>query len=134
MRVGCQCHAPVSLPSARTRYPLYRRLSGPQGRSGRVEKISPPQGFHPRTLQAVANRYTDCAIPAHIPLGDQVYSHFHDCPVAVQVSSDPYTEPFPNQIHPRLPFTNYTQFPTPLRPRNFHVFTQLRFEDRLRCQ
>jgi hypothetical protein len=28
-----------------TRYPLYRRLGGPQGRSGRVRKIAPLPGF-----------------------------------------------------------------------------------------
>jgi len=28
-----------------TRYPLYRRLGGPQGRSGQVRKISPPTGI-----------------------------------------------------------------------------------------
>jgi len=28
---------------------LYRRLGGPQGRSGQVRKISPPLGFDPRT-------------------------------------------------------------------------------------
>ena len=28
-----------------TRYPLCRRLGGPQGRSGRVRKISPPTGI-----------------------------------------------------------------------------------------
>ena len=28
-----------------TRYPLYRRLGGLQGRSGRVRKISPPTGI-----------------------------------------------------------------------------------------
>ena len=40
--VGGQCHAPASLPPGKTRYPLYRRLGRPQGRSGRVRKISPP--------------------------------------------------------------------------------------------
>jgi len=30
-----------SLPLGKTRYPLYRRLGGPQGRSGEVRKISP---------------------------------------------------------------------------------------------
>ena len=35
-----------------------------QGRSGRVRKISPPPGFDPRTVQPVANRYTEYAIPA----------------------------------------------------------------------
>ena len=42
-----------------TRYQLYRRLGGPQGRSGQVRKISPPPGFDPRTVQPVASRYTD---------------------------------------------------------------------------
>jgi hypothetical protein len=36
-----------SLPPGKTRYPLYRRLGGPQGRSGQVRKISPPPGFDP---------------------------------------------------------------------------------------
>jgi hypothetical protein len=31
-----------SLPPGKTRYPLYRRLGGPQGRSGQVRNISPP--------------------------------------------------------------------------------------------
>ena len=43
----------------KTRYPLYRRLGGPQGRSGQVRKISPPPGFVPRTVQPVASRYID---------------------------------------------------------------------------
>jgi len=48
------------------RYSLYRRLGKPQGRSGRVRKISPPPVFDPRTVQPVASRYTDCAIPVHL--------------------------------------------------------------------
>jgi len=32
-----------SLPPGKTRYPLYRRLGGPQGRSGQVRKISLPK-------------------------------------------------------------------------------------------
>jgi hypothetical protein len=43
--VGSQHHAPVALSPGKTRYPLYRRLGGPQGWSGRVRKISPPPGF-----------------------------------------------------------------------------------------
>ena len=64
MGVGGQHHAPAALPPGKNRYPLYRGLGGPQGRSGRVRKISPPPGFDHRTVQPVANRYTDCAIPA----------------------------------------------------------------------
>ena len=40
--VGGQRHTPTSLPPGKTRYPVYRRLDGPHGRSGRVRKISPP--------------------------------------------------------------------------------------------
>jgi hypothetical protein len=42
-----------SLTSGKTRYPLYRRLGGPQGRSGQVRKISPSPGFDPRPVQPV---------------------------------------------------------------------------------
>jgi hypothetical protein len=48
-----------SLPPGKARYPLYRRLGGPEGRSGQVRKISPPPGFDPRTVQPLASHYTD---------------------------------------------------------------------------
>jgi len=41
--------------------PVYRRLGGPQGRSGQVRKISSPSGFDPRIVQSVTSRYTDWA-------------------------------------------------------------------------
>ena len=47
--------------AGKTRYPLYRRLGGPQGQSGQVRKISPPPGFDPRTVQPAASRYIDYA-------------------------------------------------------------------------
>jgi len=50
-------------PRGMTRYPLYRRLGESQGQSGRVRRISPPSGFDPRTVQPVASRYTDYAVP-----------------------------------------------------------------------
>ena len=50
-----------SLPPGKTRYPLYRRLGGPQGQSGQIRKISPPPGFDSRTVHSVASRYTDWA-------------------------------------------------------------------------
>jgi hypothetical protein len=59
--VGGQRHALAALPLGKTRYPLYRRLGGPQGRSGQVRKISPPPGFDPRTVQPVVSRYTNWA-------------------------------------------------------------------------
>ena len=47
------------IPGNETRYPLYRRLGGPQGRSGRARKNLAPPGFDPRTVQPVESRYTD---------------------------------------------------------------------------
>ena len=64
MGVGGQRHSPAALRPRKNRYPLYRRLGGPQGRSGRVRKMSTPPEFDPRTVQLVASRYTDWAIPA----------------------------------------------------------------------
>ena len=63
MGVGGQRHDPAALPPGMTRYPLYRRLGRPQGRSGRVRKISPPSGFDPRTVQPAASRYTTLSRP-----------------------------------------------------------------------
>jgi hypothetical protein len=59
MGMGGKLHASAALAPVMTRYPLYRRLGGPQGRSGHVLKISPSPGFDPRTVQPIANRYTD---------------------------------------------------------------------------
>jgi hypothetical protein len=41
-------------PRKETWYPLYRGLVGPQGCSGRLQKISPLPGFDSRTVQPVA--------------------------------------------------------------------------------
>ena len=60
---------PLYPPGKETRYPLSRRLGGPQGRSERARKISPPPGFYPPIVQPVASRYTDYAIPAHFTPG-----------------------------------------------------------------
>jgi hypothetical protein len=56
---------PGRVPLGMTRYPLHRRMGGPQVRSGRVRKISPPPAFDPRTIQPGASRSTGYAIPAH---------------------------------------------------------------------
>jgi hypothetical protein len=67
MGVGSQRHAPAALHPGKTRYQLHRRLGGPQGRSGRVQKILPPPEFDPRTVQPVTSGYTNWAIPAYPP-------------------------------------------------------------------
>ena len=52
MGVGGQRHAPAALSPGKTRYPLYRRPGGPQGRSVEVRKISPPTGFDDRPVSS----------------------------------------------------------------------------------
>ena len=49
-----------TLPPEKTPYPFYRRLGGPQGRSGRSENLV-PTGIRSRTVQSVVSRYTDSA-------------------------------------------------------------------------
>jgi len=48
-----------SLHPVRTRYSLYRRLGGPQGRSGQVRKVSPPTGIRSPDRPGRTSRYTD---------------------------------------------------------------------------
>ena len=45
-------------PGKYTRYPLHRRLGGPQAWSARVQKILAPPGFDPRTVEPVARPTT----------------------------------------------------------------------------
>ena len=56
-----------------TRYPMYRRLDGPRVRSRQVWKISPTPDFDHRTVQTVASRYADRAIPDQLPYCPCVY-------------------------------------------------------------
>ena len=64
MGVDSQRHVLAALHPGINRYPLFRRLGGPQGRSGQVRKILPPPGFDPRTVQPVASLYSGHAIQA----------------------------------------------------------------------
>jgi len=50
-----------TLPPGKTRYPLYRRLGGPQSRSGRAENLIPP-GIRSRNVQPS----TSVAIPTEL--------------------------------------------------------------------
>ena len=58
-----------TLPPGKTGYPFYRRLGGPQGRSGRAKNLV-PTGIRSRTFKAVVSRYTDWATG---PKGTTVY-------------------------------------------------------------
>jgi hypothetical protein len=67
-----QLHAPAVLPPGKSpRYPFYRRLGGPQSRSGQYGevKIFTLPGLElplPLVVQPVASRYTDWAIPLEL--------------------------------------------------------------------
>jgi hypothetical protein len=90
-------HAPAALPLGMTWYPSYRKLGGPQGWTGQVQKISPPLGFNPQTIQPVVSHYTDWAIRAHItkyiknmiPTPRKVYSYKY----AIQMCINLYDKP-----------------------------------------
>ena len=87
--VGGQRHALAALPPGKTRYPLYRRLGGLQGRSRRVREISPPLGFDPRTVQSVAsdiNKYRKSYfILVDNCLYNMVYSDFALSPLSLAI-------------------------------------------------
>ena len=52
------------LPAGKTRYPFYRRLGGPQGRSGRAENLV-PTGIRSRTVESVAQSLYRLSYRAH---------------------------------------------------------------------
>jgi hypothetical protein len=69
LEVSGQLHAPAALlPGKRPRYPFYKRLIGPQSRSGRYGEVKiftlPGLELRPPVVQSVASRYTDWAILA----------------------------------------------------------------------
>ena len=53
------------IPGEEPMYPFCRKLDGPRGWSGRLQKSRPPQlGSEPQTAQNVASHYDDYAILA----------------------------------------------------------------------
>jgi hypothetical protein len=54
-----------SLPPGKTRYPLYRKLVGPQGRSGQVRIILPPTGIRSPDRSARSQSPYRLSYPAH---------------------------------------------------------------------
>ena len=79
MGVGGQSHSPAALPPGKTRYPHYRRLGGPQSRSGRVRKISPhPTGIRSpnRPASSMVTILTELSRPA----GNRMYGGYSGVP------------------------------------------------------
>ena len=64
-----------TLPPRNTRYPFYRKLGGPQGRSGRAENLV-PTGIRSQTIQPVVSRYTDWANRVYLVKIDWVLNVF----------------------------------------------------------
>jgi len=65
-RVGCQYYASTSiLPGKETSIHFITGWVSPGGWYGRGRKNSPISGFDPQTIQTVASRYSDHAIPTH---------------------------------------------------------------------
>ena len=75
------------LPPGKTRYPLYRRLGGPQGRSGRAENLVPTR-IRSRTVQLVAQSLYRLSYPAH-PHHITVYSSPHTCHITSPIPPPP---------------------------------------------
>jgi hypothetical protein len=53
-------------PRKETRYPLCRKLGGPQSWSRQLQKILPPQGPGPLAIQPVVSRYRNYIVMTHI--------------------------------------------------------------------
>jgi len=64
-----------TLPKGKTRYPLYRRLGGPQGRFGRAENLV-PTGIRSRTVLSVAQSLYRLSYPAHIYIYIYMYTAY----------------------------------------------------------
>jgi len=65
-----------TLHPGKTRYPFYRRLGGPHGRSGRAENLV-PTGIPSRIVQPVVIRYTDWATRSTKPAKDFLQTRFN---------------------------------------------------------
>jgi hypothetical protein len=69
-------------PGKETRYPLYRRLGGPKGQSGWLQKISPPPGTDPQTFQPVASFIKSSLVFYNHYNGNNIYIYINKMHVA----------------------------------------------------
>jgi len=79
-----------TLPPGKTRYQLYKRLVGPQGRSGRAENLV-PTGIRSRTVQPVAQSLYRLSYRTHLPnnlLSTNIYEHSYKLRYYVELLRD----------------------------------------------
>jgi hypothetical protein len=110
-----------SLPPGKTWYPLYRRLGGPQGRSGQAENLAPP-GFDSRTVQPLAQSLSRLSYPAHPLFVCELSIHFSF------TYSSLFSNPHNNRIknwHKMAPWNDFVRRITPPAP----FFPCLEFEE-----
>jgi hypothetical protein len=117
-----------SLPPGKTRYPLYRRLGGPQGRSGQVRKISPPTGIRSPDRPARSQSLYRLSYPALLLLNyyqentfiKSVYMHVCLCVHIYKVGLHCRNEPF-------FPASRgiFAAFRSILKDQNFYTFIVL---------
>ena len=80
------------------RYPLHKRLGGPQDRTRRLRKISHSPGLDPRTAQSVASRYTNYAISTTPAMKLTNFTCVTRCIFVFRTILAPKNEDFPYQI------------------------------------
>ena len=130
MQVGGQRHAPAALPPGKNQYPLYRRLDGPQGQSGRVGKISShmdsipgpsPQGFYTRTvptgIRSPDSPYRD-SIPGQSTQG---FDH-RTVPTGIRSPNSPHRDSIPGQSPQGF---DHRTFPTGIRSPDLTACSEL---------
>jgi len=69
-------HLGRTLPPGKTQYPFYRRLAGPQGRSGWVKNLV-PTGIRSRTIQHVAQSLYRLSYLAHTHTHTHTHTHIY---------------------------------------------------------
>jgi len=90
-----------TLPPGKTRYPFYRRLGGPQGRSGPAKNLV-PTGIRSRTVQPVVSRYTNGATRPTREYGPNENRRFQD--------TNPHTTTLVRHVPPYEYTSNWRKF------------------------
>ena len=104
-----QRHAPAALyPRDKTRYPLYGRLGGPQGRSGQARQISPPTSIRSPDRPARSQSLYPLRYPTHTTIRSP------DRPARSQ------------SLYP-LRYPTHTTIPPPNRPARSQSLYRLRY-------